>query len=61
MEIKNIIAVYNQSKYNALQEFSTLMDKTSSYMNDIARTKIAGKRNFISYEETMPKYAIYPR
>lgn len=38
MEIKNIIAVYNQSKYNALQEFSTLMDKTSSYMNDIART-----------------------
>lgn len=37
METGNIIAVYNKNKQAALQEFDSLMKKTNSYMNEIAR------------------------
>lgn len=33
----NIIAVYNKNKQDALQEFDALMNKTSSFMNEVAQ------------------------
>ena len=38
METGNIIAVYNKNKQVALQEFDSLMKKTNSYMNEIAKS-----------------------
>lgn len=36
METGNIISVYNQNKQAALQEFDLLMQKTNTYMNNLA-------------------------
>lgn len=38
METGNIIALYNRNKQVALHEFESLMEKTNTYMNEIAST-----------------------
>ena len=67
METGNIIAVYNKNKQVALQEFDSLMHKTSAYMNETARntshyvgcdSKLLEKETVIAMKEQC-KYTLF--